>query len=88
MPRKKINPRVKRPKADAELNPISVWKNPATHSYGLAIYMHKTRAYYDTEREFTGPQIDAIRAMLKKEKRKLTLDGDWKPYLRQMGVHI
>jgi hypothetical protein len=26
--------------------------------------------------------------MLKKEKRKLTLDGDWKPYLRQMGVHI
>ena len=89
MPKKKVNPREKRPNANADLNPISVWKVATnTRVYGLSIFLHKTRAFIDTGREYTGPEIDAVRAWVKKAKTKLTLDGDWKPFLRKMGKSI
>jgi hypothetical protein len=89
VPRKKVNPRVKRPNADADLNPISVWKIATdTSTYGLSIFQHGTKSFIDTGRAFSGKQIDEIRAFVKKQKRKLSLDEDWKPFLRSMGKSI
>jgi hypothetical protein len=71
-----------------ELNQISVWKITDRRAYGLSIYQPKTGSYIDTGREFSGPEIDAIRAWLKKQKAQLSLDADWKPFLRKMGKSI
>jgi hypothetical protein len=87
MPRKKINPRTRRPKSDGELNPISVWKISDNRTYGMSIRNGKG-TYIDTEREFSGPQIDAVREAMKKAKHKWDLSKDWKPFLRSIGVSI
>jgi hypothetical protein len=71
------------------MNRISVWKIATnTRMYGMSIFQPKTKSFIDTGREFTGQQIDEIRAFVKKQKRQLSLDEDWKPFLRKMGKSI
>lgn len=88
--KKKAQPKRKSGSASAvEINRISVWKIATnTRVYGLSIFQPKTGSFIDTGREFSGAEIDAVRAWLKKQKVQLSLDTDWKPFLRKMGKSI
>lgn len=86
-PKKKTPP--VRKVARVEINRISTWKIATnTRAYGLSIHNPKTGSFIDTGREFSGPQIDEIHAWLKKQKVQLSLDTDWKPFLRKLGKSI
>lgn len=73
----------------AEINRISTWKIATnTSAYGLSIHNPKTGSFIDTGREFTRSQIDEVWSWKKKQKLQLSLDADWKPFLRKMGKSI